>query len=300
MLFNHKIYEFEIDGRKCSFETGKLALKSESAIIARMGDTVVEVNVNTSPAKQEGDYFPMSVEYIERFYASGKINGSRFVKIERFPSDDAILKARMIDRALRSRFPSDYRDELSLIVTVMSYDEENDPVLLAINAASVALLNSRAPFDGPVSGVRMTMDKGEIKATYKSMEDVTSENVLNYVLGGDGNLFTMVDAACFEIPEEQVLKAMEMSLEEMKKWNAAQNEFVKLLEKKDKTYKSYALDEDMLTGMQKFLGERVIENLLKADKSVHESTKEEVYKEFEGKYTKLQMITDFIFLKEFN
>ncbi len=289
MLFNHKIYEFEIDGRKCSFETGKLALKSESAIIARMGDTVVEVNVNTSPAKQEGDYFPMSVEYIERFYASGKINGSRFVKIERFPSDDAILKARMIDRALRSRFPSDYRDELSLIVTVMSYDEENDPVLLAINAASVALLNSRAPFDGPVSGVRMTMDKGEIKATYKSMEDVTSENVLNYVLGGDGNLFTMVDAACFEIPEEQVLKAMEMSLEEMKKWNAAQNEFVKLLEKKDKTYKSYALDEDMLTGMQKFLGERVIENLLKADKSVHESTKEEVYKEFEGKYTKLQM-----------
>ena len=195
----------------------------------------------------------------------------------------------MIDRALRSRFPSDYRDELSLIVTVMSYDEENDPVLLAINAASVALLNSRAPFDGPVSGVRMTMDKGEIKATYKSMEDVTSENVLNYVLGGDGNLFTMVDAACFEIPEEQVLKAMEMSLEEMKKWNAAQNEFVKLLEKKDKNYKSYDLDEDMLTGMQKFLGERVIENLLKADKSVHESTKEEVYKEFEGKYTKLQM-----------
>ncbi len=289
MLFNHKIYEFEIDGRKCSFETGKLALKSESAIIARMGDTVVEVNVNTSPAKQEGDYFPMSVEYIERFYASGKINGSRFVKIERFPSDDAILKARMIDRALRSRFPSDYRDELSLIVTVMSYDEENDPVLLAINAASVALLNSRAPFDGPVSGVRMTMDKGEIKATYKSMEDVTSENVLNYVLGGDGNLFTMVDAACFEIPEEQVLKAMEMSLEEMKKWNAAQNEFVKLLEKKDKAYKSYDLDEAMLTGMHEFLGDRVIDNLLKADKSIHEATKEEVYKKFEGKYTKLQM-----------
>jgi len=289
MLFNHKIYEFEIDGRKCSFETGKLALKSESAIIAKMGDTVVEVNVNTSPAKQEGDFFPMSVEYIERFYASGKINGSKFVKIERFPSDDAILKARMIDRAIRSRFPSDYRDDLSLIVTVMSYDEENDPVLLAINAASVALLNSKAPFDGPVSGVRMTIENGEIKASYKSMEDVSSENVLNYVLAGDGNLFTMIDASCYEIPEDQVLKAMEMSLGEMKKWNLAQNEFVKLLEKKDKTYKSYDLDETMVTDMHEFLGDRVIENLLKADKSVHESTKEEVYKKFEGKYTKLQM-----------
>ena len=289
MLFNHKIYEFEIDGRKCSFETGKLALKSESAIIAKMGDTVVEVNVNTSPAKQEGDFFPMSVEYIERFYASGKINGSKFVKIERFPSDDAILKARMIDRAIRSRFPSDYRDDLSLIVTVMSYDEENDPVLLAINAASVALLNSKAPFDGPVSGVRMTMQNGEIKASYKSMEDVSSENVLNYVLAGDGNLFTMIDASCYEIPEDQVLKAMELSLEEMKKWNLAQNEFVKLLEKKDKTYKSYDLDENMVTDMHEFLGDRVIENLLKADKSVHEATKEEVYKKFEGKYTKLQM-----------
>ena len=289
MLFNHKIYEFEIDGRKCSFETGKLALKSESAIIAKMGDTVVEVNVNTSPAKQEGDFFPMSVEYIERFYASGKINGSKFVKIERFPSDDAILKARMIDRAIRSRFPSDYRDDLSLIVTVMSYDEENDPVLLAINAASVALLNSKAPFDGPVSGVRMTIENGEIKASYKSMEDVSSENVLNYVLAGDGNLFTMIDASCYEIPEDQVLKAMELSLEEMKKWNLAQNEFVKLLEKKDKTYKSYDLDENMVTDMHEFLGDRVIDNLLKADKSIHESTKEEVYKKFEGKYTKLQM-----------
>ncbi len=289
MLFNHKIYEFEIDGRKCSFETGKLALKSESAIIAKMGDTVVEVNVNTAPVRQEGDYFPMSVEYIERFYASGKISGSRFVKIERFPSDDAILKARMIDRALRSRFPEDYMDELSLIVTVMSYDEQNDPVLLAINAASVALLNSKAPFNGPIAGVRMGKIGGEIKAAYDSYENVSEENTLNYVLGGDGELFTMIDAGCYEIEEEEVLKAMEMGLDEMKKWITAQNEFVKLLEKKDKTYESKALDEEMLEGIEKFLGERILNNLLVGEKELHEATKEEIYKEFEGKYTKLQM-----------
>ena len=83
---------------------------------------------------------------LRKFYASGKISGSRFVKRERFPSDDAILKARMIDRAVRPRFPHDYKDEVSVIVTVMSYDGENDPAILAINAVSLALMNSRAPF----------------------------------------------------------------------------------------------------------------------------------------------------------
>ena len=289
MLFNHKIYEFEIGGRKCSFETGKLALRSESAIIARMGDTVVEVNVNTAKAKQENDYFPMSVEYIERFYASGKISGSRFVKIERFPSDDAVLKARMIDRALRSRFPDDYRDEVSLIVTVMSYDEENDPVLLAINAASVALMNSQAPFDGPIAGVRMGMEENTIKPIYKSIEDVDLVDKMNYVLGGDGKVFTMIDAGCYEISEEEVVKAMEMSLGEMKIWIDAQNTFLKSLEKKEKTYVSFAVSEDLLKDISEFLGDKLLENLLAGDKEKHETTKEEVFKKFEGKYSKVLM-----------
>ena len=289
MLFNHKIYEFEIDGRKCSFETGKLALKSQSCIVAKMGDTVVEVNVNVAPANSDSDFFPMSVEYIERFYASGKINGSKFVKIERFPSDDAVLKARMIDRALRCRFPHDYRDELSLIVTVMSYDEENDPVILAINAASVALINSKAPFNGPVAGVRIGMENEIVKSVYRNMEDVNKENVLNYVVGGDGNEFTMIDAGCFEVDEDSVLKAMEVGLDEMKKWVDAQNEFVKLLDKKDKTYTSFESDETMVSEISEFLGDRILDNLLKGDKSIHEAAKEEVFKKFEGKYSKSQL-----------
>ncbi|OGC35935.1 polyribonucleotide nucleotidyltransferase [candidate division WS6 bacterium RIFOXYB1_FULL_33_15] len=289
MLFNHKIYEFEIDGRKCSFETGKLALRSESAILARMGDTVVEVNVNTAKAKQENDFFPLAVEYVERFYASGKISGSRFVKVERFPSDDAVLKARMIDRALRSRFPDDYRDDLSLIVTVMSYDEENDPVILAINAASVALMNSKAPFDGPVAGVRIGMEGESIKPIYRSLEDVDEKNKMNYVLGGDGKVFTMIDAGCYEIPEGDVLKAMEVGLSEMNKWVDIQNSFMKLLEKKEKIYTSFKLDQTMLDELSTFLGDKSIENLLVGEKQKHEETKEEMFKKFEGKYSKVQM-----------
>ncbi len=290
MLFKHKVHEFEIDGRKCSFETGKLALKSESAVIAKMGDTVVEVNVNTSPGRQDSDYFPMSVEYVERFYASGKISGSRFVKIERFPSDDAILKARMIDRALRSRFPDDYRDELSLIVTVLSYDEENDPLVLAINAASIALMNSTAPFDGPIAGVRIGMKEGKIKAEYSASEDdVNEENKLNYILGGDEKVFTMIDASCYEVEEEKVLKAMEMGLSEMKEWITQQNTFLKMLDKKEKEYTSFKPDEEMLKEISEFLGERILKNLLAGEKNLHEETKEDIFKQFEGKYSKSQM-----------
>ena len=145
-------------------------MRSESSILARMGDTVITVNVNCAPQKQEFDFFPLTVEYIEKFYASGKINGSRFVKRERFPSDDAVLKARMIDRAVRPRFPKDYRNEINLIITVMSYDEENDPSL-ALNASSVALMNSTAPFNGPIASVRVSEDGKHI---FKAM-DITSE-----------------------------------------------------------------------------------------------------------------------------
>jgi polyribonucleotide nucleotidyltransferase len=289
MLFNHKKYEFEINGKKCSFETGKLALRSESSVIARMGDTVVEVNVNTTPATGELDYFPLSVEYIERFYASGKISGSRFVKIERFPSDDAILKSRMIDRAIRSRFPSDYMNEVSLVVTVMSYDEENDPVILAINAASVALMNSTTPFQGPISGVRMGVVDGNITPVYKSMEDVDQENTMNYVVGGDGKVFTMIDGACYEIPEDQVLEAMESSLSEMDMWIENQNKFLDMLDKKSKEYKGHALPEEIMNDVSEFLGEKALENLLAQDDRKHNETKEEMFKKFEGKYTKIDL-----------
>ena len=290
MLFNEKKYEFEIDGRKCSFSTGKLALKSESSILARMGDTVITVNVNTAPANSDAGYFPMSVEYIEKFYASGKISGSRFVKRERFPSDDAILKGRMIDRAVRCRFPHDYRNEINVIVTVMSYDEDNDPLILAINAVSVALMNSSAPFDGPVAGIRMGMKDGKIVPIYEVMDEVSKENEMNYILGGDGEIFSMIDAGCYEIPEDKVLEAMENSLKEMKPWLDAQKAFLKELPEKEKAeYLSFDVPEELLTKMEEFLGDRVKENLLAGDENLHETAKEDVFSNFEGQYTKQAM-----------
>ncbi|HPR91964.1 MAG TPA: polyribonucleotide nucleotidyltransferase [Candidatus Dojkabacteria bacterium] len=287
MLFKEIKHEFEIDGRKCSFETGKLALKSQSSILARMGDTVITVNVNTKKSEGDSDYFPLSVEYIEKFYASGKISGSRFVKRERFPSDDAILKARMIDRAIRPRFPHDYRDEVSVIVTVMSYDGDNDPAILAINATSVALMNSFAPFEGPIGAVRLGLDGEEVVSVYKAMDLTSEDDKLNFVVAGDGEVFTMIDAGAHIIPEEKILEGMEKSLSMMKEWIKPQEEFVKLLEAKEKAYVSTELAQEVVSAVEELLGNETIrKNLEAGDPKLHEISKEELFTKLEGKHSK--------------
>jgi len=287
MLFNEIKHEFEIGGRKCSFETGKLALKSQSSILARMGDTVITVNVNTKPSTGEFDYFPLSVEYIEKFYASGKISGSRFVKRERFPSDDAILKARMIDRAIRPRFPHDYKDEVSVIVTVMSYDEENDPAILAINAVSVALLNSTAPFEGPIGAVRLGLEGEEIVSLYKAMDLTSEEEKMNYVVAGDGETFTMIDAGTYIVSEEKILEGMEKSLEMMKDWMKPQEEFIKKVGAKDKTYTKFETPQEAVDAVHEILGDEKIREVLELGESdKHTEAKEEVYSALEGKFSK--------------
>ena len=290
MLFKETKYEFKIEDRQCSFETGKLALRSESSILARMGDTVITVNVNSKPASGDFDYFPLAVEYVEKFYASGKISGSRFVKRERFPTDDAVLKARMIDRAIRPRFPEDYKNEVSIIVTVMSYDEKNDPLILAMNAVSVALMNSSAPFEGPIAGVRIGLKDDTFVNIVESVNSVSDSERMDFVIGGDGKTFTMIDAGCYEVEESRILEGMGKSLEFMKDWLKAQNEFLKKLEKKDKSYESETTLKGLITEVENYLGkERIEENLKKGDSETHNTTKAELYEKLEGKYSKSSM-----------
>lgn len=287
MLFDEKKYEFEIDGRKCQFSTGKLALRSQSSILAQMGDTVITVNVNGKRASGDMDYFPLSVEYIERFYAAGKISGSRFIKRERYPSDDAVIRSRIIDRAIRSRFPSDYMDEVSIVVTVMSYDEENDPVILAVNVVSTALMMAGIPFNGPIAGVNMGLEK----PIYKNIDLVSEENPMNYIIAGDGKVFTMIDGGCNDINDDQVVKVMRKGLEEMKPWLDAQNKFIKKVGVKEKVkYEPYVLPEGLLDNLKKYLGDQIQKNLKACDSKLHQKTQEEIFVEFEGKYSKKELL----------
>src|SRR3989344_3550995 len=145
----------EIGGRTLTLEVGRFAQQATSAVLARYGDTMVIATVVASPRESNLDYFPLTVEYVERLYAGGRIKGSRWVKREGRPSDDAILKARLIDRSIRPLFDTNFRHDIQVIITVLSVDGENEPDILGIIATSAALAISPLPWDGPIGSVRV-------------------------------------------------------------------------------------------------------------------------------------------------
>ncbi|MCL4393130.1 polyribonucleotide nucleotidyltransferase, partial [Patescibacteria group bacterium] len=152
-----------IDGVKFSFESGRLAPQAHSSVFAKMGDTAVLVTVIVSNSKEIPGFFPLTIEYKEKLYASGLISSSRFIKREGRPSSDEILKARIIDRSIRPLFKEDFRSEIQVVVNVLSYDKENDPVVVSVNAVSLALSLLGLPFEGPVSGVKVSLINDEFK-----------------------------------------------------------------------------------------------------------------------------------------
>src|SRR5476649_2737689 len=146
---------FDIAGKTLTLETGSLAGQATASVLARLGDTMVLVTIVSGKDRSDLGYFPLSVDYVERLYAGGKIKGSRWVKREGRPSDEAILAGRVIDRSIRPLFPKAFKNEVQIIITVLSVDGENEPDILALNAVSAALAISRIPWNGPVAAVRV-------------------------------------------------------------------------------------------------------------------------------------------------
>ncbi len=282
MSFEEKKYDFEIEGRKCSFSTHKFALKSQSAVFARMGDTVVLATVNIGKANPDMGYFPLSVEYMEKMYAAGLISSSRFIKRDKFPSDDAILRARIIDRTIRSRFAKDYLNEVSVIVKVLSYDPDNDPVILGINAVSAALMISDAPFEGPVAGVRVGLREGAFVPYYKHIDKSSvGESEMNLLLGGDEKGFSNIDADMYEVKDEVVSDAFAFGLGLMTDWLNVQKEFVKLVKYKKKDYESFPVPNELVEKIK----EGYYEKMYKVD-FTQENFLDDIYAEYEGDWSK--------------
>lgn len=153
MKLNRKIYKTQINDQPLILEISELAGKANAAVLGRYGETVVLATV-VMGEETDSDYFPLTVDYEERFYAAGKIMGSRFVRREGRPSDEAVLSARLVDRTIRPLFDHNFRREVQVTVTVLAYDEKNDPDLTALLAVSVALGISDIPWDGPVAGFK--------------------------------------------------------------------------------------------------------------------------------------------------
>lgn len=202
----------EFAGKTLSFETGILAPQATTSVLARLGDTMVLVTVVEGNDRTDIDYFPLSVEYIERLYAGGKIKGSRWVKREGRPSDEAVLAGRLIDRSIRPLFPKSFKKEVQVVITVLSVDAENNPDILALNAVSAALAMSRIPWNGPIAAVRMGYVEENGAAGAHLANPTTSEaehSVLDIVVSQSKEKTVMIESGALQVPEDVVAAAVQ-------------------------------------------------------------------------------------------
>lgn len=211
-----KVCKDRIGGQELCLETGELARQANGSVIVKYGETVVLGTATMKKApSHDGDYMPLLVDYEEKFYAAGKIKGSRFVKREGRPHDEAILTARLIDRAIRPLFPKGMLDDVQIVITVLSYDGENDPDIPAMIAAFSALMVSNIPWEGSLAAVRVGQVDGEL--VINPTVEERSVSTLDLILAGNGTDVVMVEAGAHEISEADILDAIEFGQKAMGK-----------------------------------------------------------------------------------
>lgn len=211
-----KKWSLQIGGRILEVETGLLAGQASGAVTVRYGDTVVLATaVMSKTASKISGYFPLMVDFEERYYAAGKIKGSRFIKREGRPSDDAILSGRAVDRTIRPLFNHRMRNDVQVVVTVLSYDGENDPDIISIIAASTALSISNIPWAGPVAAVRVGRVNGEL--ILNPINGELTEGDLDLLLSGTKDKINMIECGSKEVSESDMVKAFSFGQEAIKK-----------------------------------------------------------------------------------
>src|SRR5579872_7509044 len=183
----------DFNGATLTFEVGKLAPQATASVLGRLGDTVVLVTV-VEGGKTELDYFPLSVEYIEHLYSGGKIKGSRWVKRDGRPSDEAILTGRIIDRSIRPLFPKSFKNAVQIVISVLSVDGENEPDMLALNTVSAAIAISRIPWNGPIGGIRMGYNAQTKEYIFNPTTSQSKESTLDLVVSQNGEKTVMLEA----------------------------------------------------------------------------------------------------------
>lgn len=210
----------EIGGRTLTLEVGRFAQQATSAVLARYGDTMVIATVVASAEESKLDYFPLSVEYVERLYAGGRIKGSRWVKREGRPSDDAILKGRVIDRTIRPLFDQNYKHDIQVIITVLSVDGDNEPDILGIIATSAALSISPIPWNGPIGAIRVGYippKNGEAGYFANPGTKDMEFSEMDLIVSATEKKVVMLEAGINELSEEIVMPAIKFAKGEIEK-----------------------------------------------------------------------------------
>lgn len=219
-------YSFEIAGKPLSVTLGKFAQQANGSLTVRYGDTMVLVTTVMGSKPKEGvDYFPLMCDYEEKFYAAGKISGSRFIKREGRPSEEAVLSGRLIDRSIRPRFDHRMRNEVQVVATILAFDGVNDPDVPALFGASLALSVSNIPWSGPIAGARVALRNGEwiVNPSYEERAD----SQLDLIISGLKEKINMIEAGGKEVLESDVTKGFELAHQTIKQLIAFQEEIIK-------------------------------------------------------------------------
>jgi len=286
-----QVFKIELGGRELSLEIRDLTEQANGAAFVRYGDTVILATAVMAPnSREDQDFFPLTVDYEERFYAGGKIKGPRYIKRENRPSDEAIVTARLIDRTIRPRFPQYLTNEVQVVLTCLSWDAENDPATLGVIGASVALSLSDIPWSGPAAAVRVGRLEGKfvLNPTYEQRQKSDLNFVFAATKSKDGIILNMIDGDSDEVEEEVIIGAYEFAYPELKRICDFEQEIANKIGKEKLVISKPADDEALIIEIRNILGSRLEEALFEKGKTERvvkmESLKRELIKTLAEKY----------------
>lgn len=276
-----QVFEMDFGGRSLSIATGRLAKQANAAVTVRYGDTVVLVTATMSEAREGMDFFPLLVDYEERMYAVGRIPGG-FVRREGRPTESAILSARMIDRTIRPLFPEGFRNDVQVVATVLSVDQNNPPDIAAMIGASAALHISDIPFEGPIGGVRIGRVDGEWVVNPTLEQSPASD--IDLVVGGTADAVMMVEADANEVPEEDMLDAIMFGHEQIRKVTTLIEQMREAIGKPKIEPELVSINPEVEKWAEEWLRERLATAVRSADKATREEAvdalKDEMFTEY--------------------
>ncbi|MBU2564109.1 polyribonucleotide nucleotidyltransferase [Patescibacteria group bacterium] len=258
-----KIFKTEIEGKELSVELGRLALQANSSALVKYGETAVLATAVMSKRTTDKPYFPLTVDYEEKFYAAGKIKGSRWIKREGRPSDEAILTGRLVDRTIRSLFDQRIRNDIQVVLTVLSFDGENDPALPALIGASIALSTSDIPWNGPVAGIYIGQDNDKwiLTPTMSAKEKSGSEII---IVGTEKNkeiIVNMLEGHMPEMTEDDLAKGIEFSKKYIKNLLDFQKKIIDELKPEKAKVEIKELDKELEKKIQDILDKELEDTL---------------------------------------
>ncbi|OGD85595.1 polyribonucleotide nucleotidyltransferase [Candidatus Curtissbacteria bacterium RBG_13_35_7] len=274
--------EFDFGGKKFILETGELANQANGAVLASYGETVVLATAVTQEPRADIGYFPLSVDYEEKLYAGGKISTSRFIKRENRPTETAVLTSRLIDRSIRPLFSQDFQNEVQIIITVLSIDQQNDPDIVSLIASSAALAISGIPWKGPISGVRVGKQNGDY--ILNPTEDKRKLCELEIILASNNEDVVMLEVEANEADEKSVVDAIKFGLTQGKTIVSQIESLAKEVNNKPVEYKSQKASKEDEEKIKKYIQENIMKNFTSA--SQDERWFENKMKELETEFIK--------------